>query len=229
MPVEGTLLLSPHADDAAFSLGGAIAAGLLPRPITLLTVFGRSTFSQATGPHGDVDAVTQQRRAEDEAYARRHGLQWIWLEHDDAVVRLGWDAIFRGDAPRPDHTHAIIAAAREVGAALVLAPLGLGNHVDHRLLRDLAIEMTHTEGLAFYEDLPYAATLSPNRIATHVQAFDPALQPIELPLDPAALEAKRADVETYASQVDFRIRRSLRRHARTGRERLWSRANWKQA
>lgn len=222
MPAEGTLLLSPHADDAAFSLGGAIAAGLLPRPITLLTVFGRSTFSQATGPNGDVDAVTCQRRAEDEAYARRHGLQWIWLEHDDAVVRLGWDAIFRGDAPRPACTHAISEAVCGVGAALVLAPLGLGNHVDHGLLRDLAVAMPRTGRLAFYEDLPYAATLSPNRIATHVQAFDPTLQPIELPLGPTALEAKQADIETYASQVDVWIRRSLRRHARRGRERLWS-------
>ncbi len=227
MPAEGTLLLSPHADDAAFSLGGAIAAGLLPRPITLLTVFGRSTFSHGTGPNGDVDAVTRQRRAEDEAYARRRGLQWIWLEHEDAVVRLGWDAIFRGDAPRPDCTHAIIAAARDVGAALVLAPLGLGNHVDHCLLRDLAVEMTNDGDLAFYEDLPYAATLAPNRIATHVQAFEKTLQPTELPLDQAALDAKQADVETYVSQVDFWIRRSLRRHARRGRERLWSRESLK--
>jgi LmbE family N-acetylglucosaminyl deacetylase len=40
---------------------------------------------------------------------------------------------------------------------LVVAPLGLGGHIDHLTVRQAAFETVSAARLAFYEDLPYAA------------------------------------------------------------------------
>jgi len=61
----------------------------------------------------------------------------------------------------------VAALAREHPLAHWFLPLAVGNHIDHRLARDGAIEALRAGAikathLHFYEDLPYAAKLGPN-------------------------------------------------------------------
>ena len=49
-----------------------------------------------------------------------------------------------------------MAARVRRGERVLVATLGAGGHVDHRLVR-LAAEAVHGAGLLYYEDYPYAA------------------------------------------------------------------------
>lgn len=222
MSSVGTLILSPHSDDAVLSLGAAIAAGSLPQPVTVATVFGRSSFTQDTGPSGDIERVTAVRRAEDEAYASRRGLKLAWLNQDEALLRLGWHSIFRGREPQPPALDVIRAALRSLDTALVIAPLGLGHHADHIALATIARDVAAGRPLAYYEDLPYAAKLSRRALTAGIARVDPALIAFDLRATPPDFETKLADVASYASQIAPWMLRALRRHARGGVERVWA-------
>jgi LmbE family N-acetylglucosaminyl deacetylase len=112
------------------------------------------------------------RRLEDERYALFAEASLILLDLPDAVFRG-----YEGDdellgAPRDDDAAPIEAVRREIARLepqKVYLPLGVGDHVDHQLLRRVGMAML-AEGrdwvmpgpdwagtVAFYEDFPYAA------------------------------------------------------------------------
>ena len=67
-----TVLISPHSDDAAYSVGGAILAGFFPRPLLIVTPFTVSiSGTYITGEH-DVRRVSELR-AEDDVFAQKVG------------------------------------------------------------------------------------------------------------------------------------------------------------
>src|SRR5205823_5214387 len=56
----------------------------------------------------------------------------------------------------------IVALHEEYSGAEWLLPMGVGNHIDHRIARDAAIDALRDAGVpsdrvTFYEDLPYTA------------------------------------------------------------------------
>lgn len=219
------VLLSPHPDDIAFSLGGwlvrrPLAAGA-PR---LVTVFSTSRYT--TGALDDVSTVTRLRRAEDEAYAAAHGLALAHLGLPDSSVLGMTDDDQRtasaSDDPRRDATRA--AVARAVGDAdLVLGPLALGGHIDHRLVA-AALRELRGDGCAYYEDLPYAAGFSVSEIAAAAEAaLGAAARAIALPID---LASKRTAIAAYGSQLQASEVAAIEAHAQrlgAGRpvERVW--------
>jgi hypothetical protein len=85
------------------------------------------------------------------------------------MVDLGWldapdrwempaDATLESHCLRVDELHSLRRAFRNMeSAALVLAPLAIGGHIDHLLARTAAMNAIPCEKIAFYEDLPYAA------------------------------------------------------------------------
>jgi LmbE family N-acetylglucosaminyl deacetylase len=114
----------------------------------------------------DADAV-EQRRAEDDEAMRALGATPMWLNFPDAIYRgklyLSDDDLFgpvkAGDSDTALAIHASLAAIYDaLRPAVVYAPVGIGGHVDHRLIRDavLACHLTGCE-LLLYEDFPYAA------------------------------------------------------------------------
>src|SRR5450755_1046546 len=85
---DGTLILSPHPDDAALSIAGALAKGLFPPPVTLVTVFDRTNFGGG-GELGGLDETTALRAREDDSFAEMVGAEIIRLGMIDACVRHG--------------------------------------------------------------------------------------------------------------------------------------------
>ena len=159
-PGAKNLYLSPHYDDAAFSLGAWIAGqpgGLL------VNIFTRSEYTHdkvATG----VDAVSALRAAEDRVFASRFGLDQVALGLEEPSLRG------RGsrDASGVDEDAGLLRAPLTAlldqwvdGETVVFCPAGIGGHVNHLATRLVAWEWAVARGreqqVRFYEDLPYAS------------------------------------------------------------------------
>jgi LmbE family N-acetylglucosaminyl deacetylase len=180
-PRLNILILSPHRNDAAFSLALAIEAWLTAgHTVTLLNVFTRSLhapFSDADFIHENdrLSYVSAMRLREDELFlqrltqtlprAHKSHLQMVDLNLKDAPIRLRipldelCDTPVNLEDPAIEKIRKALTRQSEAGTleALVL-PLALGNHVDHLTVRDAALPLTTQLPSAFYEDLPYAAT-----------------------------------------------------------------------
>lgn len=163
-----TVILSSHLDDAAFCLGAALLEGALGQ-VEVINSFTVSDYA-ATSAAGQTSRVTDIRRREDDRFfARIPNLRSTCLDRLDAPLRLGipWQTVCDARSLRSSEEEIrILLAALEthLGAArdaLVLAPLALGHHIDHRVVRQAALRHLHTGGaVGFYEDLPYAATIA---------------------------------------------------------------------
>ena len=202
------LAVSPHLDDAVFSAGALLARlHAEGHEVTLLTVFTRSVpdpqgFALACqtdkGLGAEVDYMAL-RRAEDHAAARALGLP------PSAVVHLPLpEAPHRGYASatelfaqlRPDDEPVVgeVAAALQdhvQAADLVLSPLCLGAHVDHRQV-ERALERLHAPRVRWHDE-PYAL-----KSGEQPDGFDvaPAHRFVEAKLDACA---------TYATQLGFQF------------------------
>jgi LmbE family N-acetylglucosaminyl deacetylase len=177
------LILSPHRDDAAFSVSLAIQNWLTAgHNITILNVFTRSLdapFSDADFIHENdrLSYVSAMRLREDELFlqritqslprARKAHLQMVDLNLKDAPIRLRipseqlCDTAINPEDPAIEKIRKALTRQSEAGnlEALVL-PLALGNHVDHLTVREAVLPLiTGPNAIpsAFYEDLPYAA------------------------------------------------------------------------
>lgn len=112
-------------------------------------------------------------------------------------------------------------------AQRIVAPLGIGGHVDHRLVR-AAAERAFGERLVYFEEFPYIVwkLFALRRAGVTGRRFEAERQR----LAPEDVAARIAAIACYASQVTslFRtpanLERQVRRHVRrAGGERLWRR------
>jgi LmbE family N-acetylglucosaminyl deacetylase len=243
----GTLVLSPHADDAALSIGGSLLLRAYPAPVRLLTVFSRSSFGYGQ-LCADARAVTAKRREEDLHFAAVCGAHFLSLDLPDAPLRQGPGA----ETVFALHPHAAVVPPVELAERLaraiadsepscVLAPLGLGAHRDHLLVQRAAWALAEAQGfeLTLYEDLPYAARLSAAQIYAHAKLVNHDLLPIEISIQ-RVMAAKLDALKCYPSQLGEADARAVQAHARrcqprrhrfswfarrwSAYERLWARA-----
>ena len=167
-PAARVVYVSPHLDDAVLSAGASIALDAAAgREVVVVTVF-------STGKHAE------ERRAEDRKALALLGARRVDLELPEGPARD--PRLSRGarlfspltSADRPlvaalrDRLGVIVAGVAGVAnvedsaGTRVVAPLGVGMHVDH-LLTHAACALLPVEDLAFFEDIPYA--LCPHQTA----------------------------------------------------------------
>ncbi|MET9290897.1 PIG-L family deacetylase [Streptomyces sp. NPDC003077] len=208
-----TVILSPHFDDAALSLGGLIP--ILPGPVTVVTVYGGAPapgrpvswwdstcgFSTAAEAHG-------ARLAEDARACELLGVRRVVLDHPDGPYGdgeelTGIDAYLRTLPPE----------------TTVLLPLGTNQH-DHGKVRDRALRVLAELGAPLpliYADLPYTghlpewATDGADDALCGNETYGLAYQDVrhryrttvayELSLTDEQWARKRAAVLSYASQL----------------------------
>lgn len=164
------LLLSPHPDDIAWSLGGLTARlRAVDAELRVITFFGRSRYAPGHPTHGTVDAVPV-RAAEEDAWATLVGTRIRRADLPDASLRGFDDDTEMGAVPEDDIVARIAGlldtAIEEFRPDLLLAPLAIGGHVDHAAVRRAvqpweARESGERPEVLWYEDLPYARRRSP--------------------------------------------------------------------
>ncbi len=152
------LFLSPHLDDAILSCPAYMQRLLKQgREVRIATVF--------TEGGAGAEEEYRKRRREDRRAARELGVAAIHLGFTDAPFRSpryrDFCGIAFGRAREYPATCRLVAEAiarliRRLRPERVLAPLAVGNHVDHRLVRDASLAVASPEELLFYEDRPYA-------------------------------------------------------------------------
>lgn len=224
-PPSPCLVISPHRDDACFSLGGAIHRWQeLGREVTVVNLFtghpGPHLSPQAEAYHqrfGAVDLMELRRQRDQEAL-EIIGVPYIDLNHQDCLYRLGADGV-GWRYPEPEHIfgilhpeegplpQALVASLRSrihlTEATLVLAPLAVGNHVDHQLAHRMA-RLLAEEGLpvAFYEDAPYVfSPRGPEDLTRRSSGMEAEV----VWLDQRHLESKRKAIGAYQSTVPIEL------------------------
>jgi LmbE family N-acetylglucosaminyl deacetylase len=212
------LILSPHCDDIAFSVGASVMArewGTVETgsEMTGVVIFSESRYSLHKGWDNDVTAQTAVRNAEERAAAALAGYRVEFLGFPEPGVRHGYtqvgdifspDLDFTRDPVWDDVNLRLQSLLREFdagGGGLVLSPLGVGHHIDHRMVaasfRAALPELPRVTP-AFYEDLPYAARFTSQQIRR--------LVPADIGLSPALfargnLDDKLRLLRVYESQV----------------------------
>ena len=198
-------VLSPHRDDAAFSLFLWLSRwSLQPVKLRVINFFTRSGYAPHAGT-GDVRRITAIRKAEDERVFPpiSTSLEVIDAALLDAPLRLGISVpdVFKPESRsliKEDQIDQLVSFIQPVGASdLYLGPLGLGGHLDHLAVREAATRTLPPASLGFYEDLPYAMWASAEELQSKVRID---LQRFVLH-DTGGLQNKRAAVGEYRSQI----------------------------
>ena len=201
------LALSPHLDDVAFSCGGTVAL-LADRGwrVMVATVFTRSIhpaggFALACQrDKGLADSVDYMalRRDEDAAATALLGAEPCWLDLPEAPHR-GYDsapalfgAVRDDDAVEQDVIAALRPLLDRLRPDIVLAPQGLGNHVDHQHVVRAAVAVCDPARLVRYRDTPYAMRLPGRGDGVAVMVAD-------------GMDRKCAASCAYASQIGFQF------------------------
>jgi LmbE family N-acetylglucosaminyl deacetylase len=191
----GSVVLSPHPDDAALSLAGLAHVGVLPPPITVVTVFDQTDFA-GFSPLRGAESVSKMRAAEDDTFASQLGASLIRLGHADACLRYPDRTLADLFAPAPLERDLFNALAGTLDAlrvrfagALLVGPAGEGGHIDHLLVNSVVRRSTWTLRL-LYADQPYALE----------GAARPANAVHVLLAEAAAVRSKLRAAEAYRSQ-----------------------------
>lgn len=206
-PPPRLLAVSPHLDDVAFSCGGALVVlGRAGWDVRVVTVFTRtvtplSAFALACqldkGLDADVDYMALRRDEDVHAMRCLSVASWQHLDLPEAPHRgyVSAPDLFAG-RHRDDDALPLVRDALAplvAGADLVLGPQGLGNHVDHVLVREALDQLAPP--LLRYRDTPYAMRLD---------VADAAPDEVAVPIGPAWAD-KLAACAAYASQLGFQF------------------------
>lgn len=173
------IYLSPHLDDAVYSCGSLIHQQVrLGHGVEIWTIFAGypnslefSPFAQAIHARwGTGDASTAARRSEDKSACARLGAIPIYLDFLDIIYRthpltgqaeiVENDDLFRG-YQKSDFmlqqaiTHCLQEKLAGLEDSQLVVPLGLGNHVDHALVRRAVEGLILPVPLGYYADFPY--------------------------------------------------------------------------
>jgi LmbE family N-acetylglucosaminyl deacetylase len=241
-----TIYLSPHLDDVVLSCGGQIykkiQAGEQVLIVTIMAgdppVSPLSNFARGLHDRWQLGAQTvASRREEDIAALTYLGADYLHWPVPDCIYRAdpaSGEALYASEEALFGNVNANEAdLLNSLGQLLetlpphwrLLAPLTVGNHVDHQLTRQAAELWLRPKKPIYYEDYPYARQENAVVIATTPQVL---WRPEIIPLADDALQAKIDATLYYKSQIgtffaDFEeLSSQMNSYCfRIGGERIW--------
>ena len=106
-----------------------------------------------------------ERRGEDAAFARAFGVTLERGDWPDAIVRRRryrspaqlFSPLRADEAPLVEAVRAALQARVDAGCRRVVAPLGVGGHVDHQVAHAACAALVGAD-VSYYEDTPYVLT-----------------------------------------------------------------------
>lgn len=210
------IYIAPHLDDVALSCGGQIAQRThRGEKVLIVTITAGDPptgnlppFAQAHHVSWQLDAetVVADRRAEDARSAQILGADYCHFDLLDAIYRregkdgsahYNNDLQLFGDIAPVESVLVDQLVEKLLGlpsADLIIAPLAIGGHVDHRMTRFAAESAFAT--LVYYEDYPYVQW---NGLGDSVTT---GWMSELIPISEDALTTKIAAIAAYKSQID---------------------------
>ena len=191
------IVLSPHSDDAVWSLGGAISVWQQSCDVIIVTIFDGdphlSSTEQLRQPQERWRTFSDMstRRNEDRMAAARLGCGLVSLGYLDASVRLNTDstfeyasldALFRQGSALDVHIPPLIEQRLNdllLPSDQILAPLRFGDHVDHQFTYALSRRLGRPT--AYYAEFPYYLPERQTDLDAYIGALGLALERIALP------------------------------------------------
>lgn len=240
-------VLSPHLDDAAYSVGGQLAGQVRAGgEAVVLNLFAGRPGQDALSPlarsfheRQGVDDLVSHRIGLDQEALGRLGARPVYLPFRDCIYRSGiggGDAWYYADPsqvfgqPHPDEAHLAEELADAIALHLpadrqvrVLAPLAVGGHVDHRIVRDAGLLLARQGWpVLFYEDVPYVMREGAVGEAL-AEIGGEGWQVDTVFLEPADFEARLEAIAVYRSSLPLETFAGIVRDAGGGRpaERTW--------
>jgi len=195
--MSAALVVSPHSDDAAISIGSTIYHAF--DRCVILTPFSRSMANMLGVRH----EVTALRKVEDAAVARAYGFRFEYADFPDTSIRgVKWDA---PDAPVDAALldalcgwlrERVAAHAEDAGDLVIFYPAAIGGHPDHRLCALAARRIVPRFAAALvYVEQPYAHEVG-QPLGPHAQRrpFDSGFKRQMLRLYPSQLTDERVEL-----------------------------------
>lgn len=226
--LERVVVLSPHIDDAVLSCTGLLSALDKVAPRLVVTLYcgnPEPTNSRGEGGKGRQrkrrgHAAPSIRRREDLAVMRYLECAWVHLGFAEAIYRRSPTTgrlIYRHPRQkwtRPNvadtaHMEELFLVLRRLtanmGPRLLVSPLGVGLHVDHRICALTALRLAGGQTrVLFYEDFPYVAgggvggaADDPLRALARL-----GLEPIRRHVVPANANRQIKALSLYPSQIE---------------------------
>lgn len=199
------LFLSPHSDDIALSIGGIVANNMSDYfDCYMHTIFTMSKHAPYLDQIKSIESITAQRIQEDRIFCQQFGITYRNARFKETTVR-GYPtiaSIFQAKTPFKDPLYKPVEKyIQELLTSsawdFVFAPAGIGNHVEHLIVREIC--KSHTlESTIFYEDLPYAQDYSDDTIKKLILTVDNTLEPISFSF---SASDKLAAIRLYESQI----------------------------
>lgn len=204
------LLLAPHSDDIAYSLGATMMSPLWRgrTDLTILTLFTRSRHAPYLQTESE-DEITRVRVQEDRRYAERLGARFVEGPFGEAMTRGYPDirSIYLVRSPEDDPAFGDVATYLEPllapggGYRFVVAPLAIGGHIEHDVVFRIVSTMARIPAL-FYEDQPYAADYSDFYLERFLERRLGSGRAGLVCASAGAVEEKVENLRIYASQFE---------------------------
>lgn len=186
-------VLSPHFDDVPLSLGQSLRDGALAWcDVRVRVVFGATNWTNWMHPTPSrATAVSWWRTVEEELAARSFGYRFTRARWQEALLRRGIehsDHLLSGevddvDLPLVDDvrrwlTDVLLGVGTGVRPELLLAPAGIGGHVDHHIVATAAAQLAGSVDtpIGFYEDRPYISHVDDDELSAQLSSLCSGMQ-----------------------------------------------------
>ncbi len=171
---ERVIALSPHLDDAVLSTAGLLSAlkGRVSRLVVTIACGNPLPRKNGNGKGRERRGFASPlvRRREDIRAMDDLDCDFVHLGFSDCVYRRSpttGDLIYKrarmkfalsapDDSAYVEELYLVLRRlVQNMGRVLVVAPMGIGLHVDHVICARVALQIASANNLLFYEDVPY--------------------------------------------------------------------------
>lgn len=202
-----TIIFSPHSDDAIFSLGNTLLSKIFPE-VTIVTVFNISNYK--IDGIGLTKEVTCIRKSEDTLAFKLAGINsYSYLDFEDAILRpeykildsyLDPKSLAKNDSVYNSVRNQILGSYNNED--MLLFPLGIGNHIDHKILFEIGFEISKSHNnVYFYKDIAYESANDPEYVSSFLKLLDLKFNSYRIQV-PRSNSRKENLVKCYNSQLD---------------------------
>ncbi|MDD3245966.1 MAG: PIG-L family deacetylase [Methanosarcina sp.] len=214
-----TILISPHSDDIAYSLGGSLLKNHFEKPVISVTVFTKSNFSPRL-KLTDPEEITRTRYLEDIEFTKKIGIEYKSFQFPEPPLRgrTSHKEISKSDPYLdPIYNEVYLSLSELIKSypnALVVSPMSLGDNIDHRIVFESCVSICkeNNRKITFYEDVPYVSLLTLKQVKNKAFEINANLKPSKIDITSTFYE-KLKNLKLYKTQIGRKVPKGVLTHA----------------